>query len=98
MGLIQGEPGIGKSRLAEELYEWCSHQEGAVARARCYSAYGRLAYAPIAGWLRSEPLSAACSQLAQAQLAELARVLPEILAENQQPVEYDQVLFRVDPS
>jgi predicted ATPase len=80
--LIQGEPGIGKSRLAEELYEWCSHQEGGMARARCYAAYGRLAYAPIAGWLRSEPLSAACSQLAPAQLAELARVLPEILAQH----------------
>ena len=53
-----------------------------MARARCYSAYGRLAYAPIAGWLRSEPLSAACSQLAPAQLAELARVLPEILAQH----------------
>jgi DNA-binding SARP family transcriptional activator/predicted ATPase len=80
--LIQGEPGIGKSRLAEELYEWCSHQEGAVARARCYSAQGRLAYAPIAGWLRSEALRAACAHLAQAQLAELARVLPEILAQH----------------
>jgi DNA-binding SARP family transcriptional activator/predicted ATPase len=80
--LIEGEPGIGKSRLAEELYEWCSHQEGGVARARCYSAYGRLAYAPIAGWLRSEPLSAACSQLAPTQLAELARVLPEILSQH----------------
>jgi DNA-binding SARP family transcriptional activator/predicted ATPase len=81
LALIEGEPGIGKTRLAEELYEWCSHQEGAVARARCYSASGRLAYAPIAGWLRSEPLSAACAQLAQAQLAELARVMPEILAQ-----------------
>ena len=81
LALIEGEPGIGKTRLAEELYEWCSHQEGAVARARCYSAYGRLAYAPIAGWLRSEPLSAACAQLAQAQLAEVARVMPEILAQ-----------------
>ena len=38
LALIEGEPGIGKTRLAEELYEWCSHQEGAVARARCYSA------------------------------------------------------------
>jgi DNA-binding SARP family transcriptional activator/predicted ATPase len=82
LALIQGEPGIGKSRLAEELYEWCSHRESGVARARCYSAQGRLAYAPIAGWLRSEALSYACAQLAQPQLAELARVLPEILAQH----------------
>jgi acetyl-CoA carboxylase biotin carboxyl carrier protein len=27
-----------------------------------------------------------------------AGVIAEILVENQQPVEYDQVLFRVDPS
>jgi DNA-binding SARP family transcriptional activator/predicted ATPase len=82
LALIEGEPGIGKTRLAEELYEWCSHQEGTVARARCFSASGRLAYAPIAGWLRSEPLTAACAQLAQGQLAELARVMPEILAQH----------------
>jgi len=80
--LILGEPGIGKSRLAEELYEWCAGRQEAVARARCYAAQGQLAFAPIAQWLRTKPLKAACSELPQSHLAELARILPEILAEN----------------
>jgi len=82
LALISGEPGIGKSRLAEELFEWCARRQGAVARARCYAAQGQLAYAPIAEWLRAEPLRAARARLPKSQLAELARVLPEILVED----------------
>ena len=82
LAVIPGEPGLGKSRLAEELYSWCKQGQAGVARARCYAAQGRLAYAPVAEWLRAEPLRAACAQLPQPQLAELSRVLPEILAEN----------------
>jgi DNA-binding SARP family transcriptional activator len=82
LALIKGEPGIGKSRLAEELFQWCSGTRAAVARARCYAAHGQLAYAPIADWLRAQPLREAASQLSPLQLAELARVLPEILTEN----------------
>ncbi len=80
--VIPGEPGIGKSRLAEELYAWCTQRHVPAARARCYAAQGRLAYAPVAEWLRSEPLRAACAELPHSQVAELARVLPEILAED----------------
>jgi DNA-binding SARP family transcriptional activator len=81
--VIMGEPGIGKSRLAEELYVWCaSHHDGAVARARCYAAHGQLAYAPIAEWLRAGPLRAGSAQLPETQLEELVRVLPEILADH----------------
>ena len=82
LALILGEPGIGKSRLADRLYQWCAAHGSAVARSRCYAAQGRLAYAPIAGWLSAEPLRAACDRLPRAQLAELARALPEILADN----------------
>lgn len=83
LALIMGEPGIGKSRLAEELFETCSRQPNrAVARARCYFAHGQLAYGPVAEWLRAEPLRLARVQLPKPQLAELARVLPEILVEN----------------
>ena len=79
LALISGEPGIGKTRLAEELYEWCHTRKARAGARRCYSGQGQLAYAPIAEWLRSGALEAARAQLAQAQLAELARVLPEIL-------------------
>jgi DNA-binding SARP family transcriptional activator len=82
LALIPGEPGIGKSRLAEELFQWCATRGAAVARARCYGAQGQLAYAPVAEWLRSQPLRAASSQLPPAQLVELARVLPEVLTEH----------------
>ncbi|MBZ5593339.1 MAG: AAA family ATPase [Acidobacteriia bacterium] len=83
LAVIMGEPGIGKSRLAEKLYDWCaSHHDGAVARARCYAAHGQLAYAPIAEWLRTGPLRKGSSQLPRTQLEEVVRVLPEILADN----------------
>ena len=72
-----------KSRLAEELFQYCSrYAEGAAARARCYFAQGRLAYGPVAEWLRAEPMRFARAQLPKPQLAELARVLPEILVES----------------
>jgi len=80
--LILGEPGIGKSRLAEEIFESCSRSPSHAARASCYFAQGQLAYGPVAEWLRAEPLRAARVQLPKPQLAELTRVLPEILVEN----------------
>ena len=81
--LILGEPGIGKSRLADELFAWCvQHPNRGTARARCYFAQGQLAYGPVAEWLRAEPMRLARLQLPKPQLAELARVLPEILVEN----------------
>src|SRR5664279_450050 len=55
--LLMGEPGLGKSRLAEEVFESCSLMTNrAVARSRCYAAQGQLAYGPVAEWLRSEPI------------------------------------------
>ena len=83
LAVIMGEPGIGKSRLAGELYDWCaSRRDSAVARARCYAAQGQLAYAPIAEWLQAKALRAAFSRLPGAQIAELGRVLPEVLSDD----------------
>ena len=80
--LILGEPGIGKSRLAEDLFQFCSTFQGAAAvRARCYFAQGQLAYGPVAEWLRGGPMPFVRTQLPRPQLAELARALPEILME-----------------
>jgi DNA-binding SARP family transcriptional activator/predicted ATPase len=77
--VISGEPGIGKSRLAEELYASWTAEGLPAARTRCYASQGHMAYAPIAEWLRAKDVETARAQLSQAQLSELARVLPEIL-------------------
>ena len=75
--LIMGEPGIGKSRLADELFEKCSRDpDWVVARARCYLGQAQLAYGPVAEWLRSDPLRIARSGVSKLTLAELTRVLP----------------------
>ena len=73
--LIQGEAGIGKTRLAEELIRWVQRQGGAAYTARCYAAEGTLAYAPVVQWLRAGPLP----PLEPAWRRELARLLPELL-------------------
>jgi DNA-binding SARP family transcriptional activator len=81
--LILGEPGIGKSRLTEELFQFCTRlPEVAVARAGCYVGQGQLAYGPIAEWLRAEPIRSLRAELPKPQLAELTRVLPEIMVEH----------------
>jgi DNA-binding SARP family transcriptional activator len=53
LALIRGEAGIGKSRLAEELVDWSRLETITAVTARCYAGEGRLAYAPIASWLKS---------------------------------------------
>jgi DNA-binding SARP family transcriptional activator len=78
---ISGEAGIGKTRLAEELLVWASRQGIATSRTRSYAAEGRLAYAPVADWLRSSTLRPAVSRLDAVWRTEVARLLPEILAE-----------------
>jgi DNA-binding SARP family transcriptional activator len=79
--LVSGEPGIGKTRLVEELRSWCE-QRGAIAvEARSYAAEGALAYGPLVAWLRAEPIRARLARLDRGDRSELARLLPELLAE-----------------
>ncbi len=82
LAVIAGEPGVGKSRLADHLYRWAGTRNAPVARARCYAARGQLAYAPVEDWLKAPSLRAVHEKLAKPQLEELARVYPELLSEH----------------
>ncbi|MFL5654728.1 MAG: ATP-binding protein [Ktedonobacteraceae bacterium] len=77
--ILSGEAGIGKTRLAEEMEAWVGRQGMATASARCYAAEGRLAYAPVTTWLRSDAIQAGMSALDPAWLTEIARLVPEVL-------------------
>jgi DNA-binding SARP family transcriptional activator len=79
--LLVGEPGIGKSRLAEELI---AHAEGRGARVlvgRCWEAGGAPAYWPwvqsLRAYLREAPSDAGRPELG-AGAADLAEILPEL--------------------
>ena len=75
--LLQGEAGIGKTRLVEELLHWAERQGIECAYGRCYAAEGDLAYAPVTALLQARPLP----PLEDVWLSEVARLLPEVLAE-----------------
>ncbi|HCF85102.1 MAG TPA: hypothetical protein DEV72_07875, partial [Ktedonobacter sp.] len=78
--VISGEAGIGKTRLAEEMEAWVSRQGLTTASAHCYAAAGRLAYAPVTAWLRTDTLRTGLSALDPAWITEIARLVPEVLA------------------
>lgn len=77
--LIVGEPGIGKSRLLEEMRDWAAQQGATTVHARSFEVGGSLAYGPIIDWLRSTPFQQALVQLAPIWRSEVARLLPELL-------------------
>jgi DNA-binding SARP family transcriptional activator/predicted ATPase len=77
--LIEGEPGIGKSRLAEDFAAAALSRQGVLAaRSRAYAAEGRLSYAPIADWLHSDALRPGLARLEAVWRTEIARLLPEL--------------------
>lgn len=78
---LWGEAGIGKTRLAEELLDWASHQGVLTAHTRSYQAHGALAYAPITGLLRNHTLAVRLRRLSETWLTQIARLLPELLEE-----------------
>ncbi len=80
--VLSGEAGIGKTRLAEELFGWVKQQDLSAARAACYAVEGELAYAPVGFWLRAEAIRSCWSSLPMLWLSEVARVVPQILVEH----------------
>ncbi len=79
--IMHGEAGIGKTRLLEEFARWTVLQGAVTAQTRSYAAQGQLTYAAVAAWLRSETLSSRLANLDAVWLAEVSRLLPELLVE-----------------
>ncbi len=77
--LVQGEAGIGKTRLLEEFIQGVALQGAVTAQACSYAAQGQLVYAPITTWLRSETLRCRLSSLNEIWLTEVSRLLPELV-------------------
>ena len=80
--LIEGDAGIGKTRLIEEFSRWVKAQGAAVLTARSWAVEGSLAYAPVTAWLRSAPLRPLLDSLDDVWLSEISRLLPELLADH----------------
>jgi DNA-binding SARP family transcriptional activator/tetratricopeptide (TPR) repeat protein len=78
--LLQGEAGIGKTRLADEFLAWASMQGADVLRGRAFEAGGRLPFQPLVDTLRPrlERENAPEDLLSDVWLAELGRLLPEL--------------------
>jgi DNA-binding SARP family transcriptional activator/predicted ATPase len=80
--VLEGEAGIGKTRLAEEFLAHARAAGADVLVARCYEGEASLAYAPFIGGLRAalgQPEAA--TRLAQVPahwLGEASRLLPEL--------------------
>jgi DNA-binding SARP family transcriptional activator/predicted ATPase/transcriptional regulator with XRE-family HTH domain len=80
--LITGEAGIGKSRLAEELFSWVRRQGFATAYSRSYGVEGRLSLGPVTDLLRSGNIRPQIASLDNVWKTEIARLLPELLIEH----------------
>jgi DNA-binding SARP family transcriptional activator len=79
--LIEGDAGIGKTRLAEEFGEWAARQGISTARTRAYAAEGTMSYGPLVDWLRSEICRPVLASMEAVWRSEIARLLPELLVE-----------------
>ena len=80
VALLAGEPGIGKTRLLEELAGLAAARGAQVLAGRCHELEQNAAYAPILEALRGllPTLSASSSPCPPARLATVAELLPEL--------------------
>jgi DNA-binding SARP family transcriptional activator len=78
--VLQGEAGIGKTRLATEFLSWAVAQGAEVLRGRAYETAARLPYQPLVDALRPrlEQEASPTTLLSSVWLTELSRLLPEL--------------------
>lgn len=82
--ILEGDAGIGKTRLAEELLAFARSRGARVLTARCYEGEAQLAYMPVITALRAamaQPDEAeSLAALPDSWLSEATRLLPELAA------------------
>ena len=76
--LIEGEPGVGKSRLSEEFVRWVVADGGSVLRSHAYDAQAGLRYEPVVEILRDALGTPGLAGTAPEWLSEVAKLLPEL--------------------
>jgi DNA-binding SARP family transcriptional activator len=78
--LLEGEVGIGKTRLATEFLAWAEMEGADVLRGQAFETGGHLPYRPVIEALRPriERENAPDDLLSDTWLAELSRLLPEL--------------------
>jgi DNA-binding SARP family transcriptional activator len=82
--VLEGEAGIGKTRLAEEFLAHLQAQGVAVVKARCYEGESGLAFGPVVAGLRAAVAQPDADHwlrnLPAHWLSEAARLLPDLVA------------------
>jgi DNA-binding SARP family transcriptional activator len=82
--VLEGEAGIGKTRLAFDFTDWAESQGAPVIRLRCYEGEMGLAYGPfvsgIAGFLARGEIKNALKSVSPQALADASLLVPEIAA------------------
>jgi DNA-binding SARP family transcriptional activator/Flp pilus assembly protein TadD len=78
--ILEGEPGIGKTRLVKEFLGWASAQGADILQGRAFETSSRLPYQPVIEALRErlERENAPDDLLSDLWLTELSRLLPEL--------------------
>ena len=78
VAVITGDPGIGKTRLAEEMNSWADRQGLAVARAVCYRGEENLPFTAVSRLLRNPAVMTRLPALQPVWLREIGRLVPEV--------------------
>ena len=78
VALVEGDAGVGKTRLADDLLRWISANGGTVLRGRAYDVRGGAPFGAIIDALRSGIDAPGLAGTDPQWLAEVARVVPEL--------------------
>jgi DNA-binding SARP family transcriptional activator len=76
--LIQGEAGVGKTRLAEEFLRWVVAQGGTVLRGHGYDVRAGIPYEPVVEMLRDALAAPGVAGTSPEWLTEVTRLIPEL--------------------